>query len=100
MTTNIELDRSMSTISGKYSKGQFTMEFEVDKDDCSITFSNHEFHDNNDNPIQIQPQVRKKIESDVEEWLRNSDDWQELIAIDYDAYEWHQQNLEDERMGN
>jgi hypothetical protein len=98
MTTNLEIDRSINCVYGKYNGGDFAFNFEVD--DYELTLKDETFYDANDDPIVLQPQVLKSIKQEVHEWFIQQDDWHELTEPSHDAYEWHQQALEDERMDN
>lgn len=96
--TNLEIDKSINTVSGLYNGGDFAFNFEVDEYD--LILRDETFYGEQDEPITLQPQVLKEVKQHVHEWFILQDEWHELTESDHDAYEWHQQAKEDERMGN
>ena len=96
--SNIEIDGDYKTIKGKYNALDFA--YTISIINYEITFLTSEFLDANNETKQINNKDEKDLKAQLVEWLECHEDWHDMNTNDYDAYEWHQQLLEDERMGN
>ena len=95
---NLDIDGSYETVTGKYNALDFS--FTISVRNYEIEFISSEFLDANNDTKQINCKDEKDLKAHIVEWLQVNDDWHDMNTNDVDHYECHQQNLEDQRMGN
>lgn len=96
--SNIEIEGDYKTITGKYNTLDFA--YTISIINYEITFLTSEFLDVNNETKQINNKDEKDLKAQLVEWLECHEDWHDMNINDVDHYGWHQQALEDERIGN
>ena len=96
--SNLDIDGSYETVTGKYNELDFT--YTISVRNYEIEFISSEFLDADNETRQVNCNDELDLKAEIVEWLQEHDDWHDMNTNDVDHYEWHQQNLEDQRMGN
>ena len=96
--TNLDIDGSYETVTGKYNALDFA--FTISIRNYEIEFISSEFLDADNETRQVNCKDERDLKDQLVEWLECHEDWHDMNTNDVDHYEWHQQNLEDQRMGN
>jgi len=96
--SNLDIDGSYETVTGKYNELDFT--YTISVRNYEIEFISSEFLDADNETRQVNCKDERDLKAEIVEWLQEHDDWHDMNTNDVDHYEWHQQNLEDQRMGN
>lgn len=95
--TNLEIDKSINCVYGKYNGGDFAFNFEIDEYD--LILRDETFYDEQDDPITLQPQVLKEVKQHVHEWFIQQDEWHELTESEFNpifgSLEWQKANADD-----
>lgn len=98
IVTGLEFYDGYTVIKGRYRNLDCYITASVSNYEIDIT--KIEFLDDDNNTKYRNNCEEKDIKEFVSEWIQKHDDWQYMNEINFDYHEWHQQNLEDERMGN
>ena len=96
--TDLEFYDGYTVIKGRYKN--LDCYITVNVSNYEIDISNIEFLDDDNESKLVNNCEEKNVKDFVSGWLQDHDDWQYMNEINFDYHEWHQQNLEDERMGN